>query len=270
MDVVKPQLDPQVAEAFEITTEFTLLPGGTEFTTFRAGDLVLRYHGADRRKHSGTPRCFTGCRKMGFASPGRSRPRTALIVNGWTAEQFLAGRNATKDDLPQVIVAATRFHQALRDIPTRPTAIVNSACTTGPNGGLGDIPPNINPKLLDIVSGLASLRRPVALPFQLIHGDLNLDNVLIADGAPPAIIDMTPCFQPAEFALAVDAYWVGPYEGDLEILQCFEHVPELTRCCSRAGLRMILTQPDPHRARYLDEYRRSAEVIERFVLNART
>jgi hypothetical protein len=45
-------------------------------------------------------------------------------------------------------------------------------------------------------------RRPVTIPAQVIHGDLT-ENVLFADGLPPAIIDVTPYYRPASFASAV-------------------------------------------------------------------
>ncbi len=54
------------------------------------------------------------------------------------------------------------------------------------------------------------------------------------------MIDMTPYWRPAEFALAVFAYWLGPYRGDSSMLSAFTHIREFDQLLIRAGLRTIL------------------------------
>ena len=56
---------------------------------------------------------------------------------------------------------------------------------------------------------LAAARRPVALPSQLVHGDL-AGNVLLADGLPPLVLDLSPYWRPAAYALAVVVADGGP------------------------------------------------------------
>jgi aminoglycoside phosphotransferase (APT) family kinase protein len=108
---------------------------------------------------------------------------------------------------------------------------------------------------------------PVHLPDQLIHGDLNPDNILVADHLPAAIIDFAPYWRPAAFALAVLAYWVGPYTGNAAILEQFRGIPAFDQMLLRAGLRMTLTQSNPGHAAKLEEYEQAAGIIETFVTN---
>jgi uncharacterized protein (TIGR02569 family) len=215
----KTLLDPDVATAFGISSEITLLPGGIDLKTFRSGNVVLRYLGIDAQDAAiWHAELFDRTTENGFriAKPIRAA-NGSWIVKGWVAEHFLEGRHATKDDLPSVIDAATKFHEALVGVPfpeyrKREQTMWDRA----DQWAWGDIPEDIDHKIYKLTVQLAELRRPVDLPNQIIHGDLNLSNVLIADHNPPAIIDLAPHFRPAEFALAVTACWVGPYEAHHE------------------------------------------------------
>ena len=53
-----------------------------------------------------------------------------------------------------------------------------------------------------LLARLQALRGPVDAPSQLVHGDL-AGNLLLAEGLPPAVIDMSPYWRPAVFAEAV-------------------------------------------------------------------
>jgi len=50
---------------------------------------------------------------------------------------------------------------------------------------------------------LLALRRPVHLPSQLVQGDPSEGNILFAEDAAPAIIDIAPYQRPAEFSIAM-------------------------------------------------------------------
>jgi hypothetical protein len=63
-------------------------------------------------------------------------------------------------------------------------------------------------------------------PTQLIHGDLGLGNILFADdlGLPPAVLDVSPYWRPAPFALAVLVTDALAWEGAPAALgQAFLH-----------------------------------------------
>ena len=52
------------------------------------------------------------------------------------------------------------------------------------------------------VAATAALRRSIELRSQVVHGDL-CGNVLFAPGLPPAVLDFSPFFRPAEYAEAI-------------------------------------------------------------------
>ncbi|MDQ6669192.1 MAG: hypothetical protein M3069_00235 [Chloroflexota bacterium] len=88
---------------------------------------------------------------------------------------------------------------------------------------------------------LYALRRPLdGLDSQLIHGDLNPGNILIARGLPPAFLDIAPFWRTAEFALAMFANWIGPRQGDASVLRHFSQVRHFDQLLIRAGIRMLL------------------------------
>jgi hypothetical protein len=110
---------------------------------------------------------------------------------------------------------------------------------------------------------------PVHLPDQLIHGDLNPDNILVADLLPPAMIDLAPYWRPAPLALAVLAYWIGPYRGNAAILEQFRGIAAFDQMLLRAGLWKTLCQRDLGQATKLKEYEQAVGIIEQFVTSHR-
>ena len=264
----KTTLDPDVAAAFGVSPDISLMPGGVDLKTFRSGNIVLRNLGTHSQEAGvWNAELFSNVKEKGFrvAKPIKAHDGS-WIVNGWIAEEFLKGSHATKDDLPVVINAITQFHKALigitlPDYRRKELTIWDRADQMA----WGEIPKDIDPQLYKLAIELDVLRKPVAVSNQLIHGDLNLNNILIADNVPPAIIDLAPYWRPAEFALAVMAYWVGPYEGDIRILDKFKQVEEFDQMLIRAGLRMMLTQKDLRHATDLQAYRKANEVIKQYV-----
>lgn len=263
-----PNLDFETAKAFGITELPTLLPGGIDLKTFRSSNIVLRNLGVGQEEAAiWNAELFNRVKEDRFrvAKPIRAA-NGSWVVNGWTAEQFLEGKHATISDLPNVIDAAIHFHEALAGTPLPEyRKKEQSKYTRADEWAWGEIPRDIDLQLYDLATKLADLRKSVNLPDQLIHGDLNLNNVLVANNLFPAIIDFVPYYRPAEFALAVTAYWVGPYVGDIEILNKFKDVKDFDQMLIRAGLRMMLIQDDPKHAKGLEEYKKASDNIRQFV-----
>ena len=81
---------------------------------------------------------------------------------------------------------------------------------------------------------------PIALPSQVIHGDFT-GNVLFEPGLAPAVIDFSPYWRPAGFALAVvivDALtWGG---AGMDILDLVRDELEIEQLLLRAELRRLV------------------------------
>lgn len=231
-----------IAQAFEIAGALELLPGG-EGRTYRAGGVIYRRE-ADIAEATYLADVYDRLPEVGFRVPRPIRTRQGGWVSpaGWSAWTFVAGRPATKDDLPATIAAIDAFHQALALEPY-PAYLANRATPydRADQAAWDNLPPEIDQRLRPFVTELLRLRQPIdPLPTQLIHGDLNEHNILVAPGVPPAIIDLTPYWRPPEFALAVLAYWLGPYRGDLSILSAFAQVRNFDQMLVRVGLRTLL------------------------------
>jgi hypothetical protein len=100
---------------------------------------------------------------------------------------------------------------------------------------------------------------------QLIHGDLNRENILIAPGLPPGFIDVTPFWAPVDFALAMFANWIGPRCGDPSVLCHFEGVPYFNQLLLRAVIRMLLVVSELRGVEEWESERRAAEIVLDYV-----
>jgi hypothetical protein len=137
----------------------------------------------------------------------------------------------------------TAFHGALAGL-ARPRLLArrDSPYDRADKAAWGRMPTGIGPTLTRFVGALARWRRPLLVRqrAQIIHGDLNPDNILVAAHAAPALIDLAPYWRPPGFALAVLAYWLGPHRGDRAVLDAFDHVPDFPQLLVRAALRSVL------------------------------
>jgi hypothetical protein len=78
---------------------------------------------------------------------------------------------------------------------------------------------------------------------------------------PPAIIDIPPYWRPPEFALAVYAYWVGPWLGNSQILENFREVKNFDQMLIRAAIRMLLIQSELGRVKNLEAHQIAYNII---------
>jgi aminoglycoside phosphotransferase (APT) family kinase protein len=99
----------------------------------------------------------------------------------------------------------------------------------------------IQPQLHHLIDRLNELREPIPVfEKQLIHGDLNPENILIAPDTDPAILDFSPFWGPPDFVLAIFANFIGPRQGNLEALKHFRHIQFFDQLLVRAAIRMLL------------------------------
>jgi uncharacterized protein (TIGR02569 family) len=260
-------LDESVARAFDVDRPVVRLPGG-EGRTYRAGDVVLRRE-TDDAAAGWTADLFAGIEETGFrvARPIRTRQGGWLAAGEWSAWTFLEGRPATRDDLAQVVPAIDAFHAALAGAPR----IASLRASDNPFGradlGAWDGPPTVShPRIAALLARLAAVRRPIHdTRDQVIHGDLNPGNILVAPGLAPAIIDIAPYWRPAGFAAAVAAFWFGPYNADPSALAHFAHIPHFDQFLVRAATRMLLAKTEFGTFDDLDRYDPAVAIVADYV-----
>ena len=123
----------------------------------------------------------------GFAIPSLQRTlEGSFSANGCTIEPFLEGQPIHKDDLPKLEPFIQRFHVLTRGLPQRPS-FASSVELLEINRG-GDVDLEVMPK--ELVERCRSLWRHLENdPPAVIHGDLNLGNILQMPDGRFALLD---------------------------------------------------------------------------------
>jgi Ser/Thr protein kinase RdoA (MazF antagonist) len=244
---------PNLAEAireFNLSGEPQVLPGGST-ANYRIGDIVLKRIRETSLENDHSPELaawiagFTaGLPHSGFRLP---QPRPTLdgawiTANGWIATSFVAGQHATPQDIFACIPAIQALHQALAPIAPHPLMKDNrTAWGLAHQWCWEDKPAQVQVELQPLIDRLYDLRQPISTsPWQLIHADLNPENILVAPGLPPAFLDFSPFWGPPEFATAIFANFSGPRRRDMAVLRHFMHLPNFTQLLIRAAIRMLL------------------------------
>ena len=239
-----------VKRAFNLKGSAILLEGGAR-DVCRTGDLVIKQLVSTTFENPHTFQLvpwlaeqLTGVNDEGFrlSRPAQSVDGEWVVEGGWTAWTYVEGHAITTEDVPAAIESVRALHFALRDVPKHPLLVQNdSAWGFAHQHCFGDRPGWVHPVLADLVDEFYALRQPFPrMASQLIHGDLNRENLLVFPGTPVGIIDLTPFWAPVDFALAMFANWIGPRRGDGSILRFFEDIPCFDQLLLRAAIRMLL------------------------------
>ncbi len=172
------------------------------------------------------------------------------VVDGWTASQRVDGEHALVDRWVDVLEVGGRFHDALAGIP-RPAFLDRrrNPWSVGDEAAWCDTQPVVGDIFRPLVERLWNFLSPIAGASQIIHGDLTA-NVLFARHLDPAVIDFSPYFRPAGFALAivvVDAIaWHG---AQLAIARHLDHVSDRDQLIARAAIYRLVTADQVARTR---------------------
>lgn len=175
------------------------------------------------------------------------------VVSGWRADTFIEGNPEPRHD--EVISVSLKLHAAtaklerprfLAQPPVAPWVDVDvfvaadrAAWEAVPLRSLGPAVHNYatSPDAehsLELLHRLASLRKPVDTPSQLVHGDL-FGTVLFSGTMAPGLADITPYWRPAPWAAGVavvDAVsWGGADEG---LIDRWDDLPEWPQMLLRA------------------------------------
>ena len=198
-----------VLRAFGLAVDIPLRPLGR---VFAAGSLVLKQV-EDETEAVWAAETLATLEEDGFRV---ARPVAAVdgrwVVDGWVATERIAGR--VSRNWEEILEAGAAFHRAtarlarpaLFDDRTHRWAVADRAAW-------GEQEPPLSSPIVD---DLTARLQPLTRPAQVVHGDLT-SNILVAPGQPPAVIDFSPFFRPAEWAAAVvvvDAvvWWRAPFE----------------------------------------------------------
>ncbi len=153
----------------------------------------------------------------------RSKAGSLRSRTGHYVQEFLPGQvspQPTAEQTAAVMRYLADYHAALAALPLPPSW--RAADTIWTQVASADYLVLVLPGLLQRFgfadqtgSAVAALRDAApamaALPRQLVHSDIGPDNVLMQGTEVVAVIDFTPMYQPALFAVATAVYWYQVY-----------------------------------------------------------
>jgi hypothetical protein len=239
-----------VKRAFNLQSSTYLLEGGSR-EVYRVGDLIVKQLVSTSFENPHTFQLLPwlaeqlrGIDDDGFrlSRPVQSVEGEWIVEGGWTAWTYVDGQAVTSGNVSIAIEAIRALHYSLREVTKHPLLDQNdSAWGFAHEHCFGDRPASVHLVLAQLVDEMYALRKPLpVMPCQLIHGDLNHENVLVSPGASVGFIDLTPFWAPVDFALAMFANWIGPRRGDESVLKYFEDIPYFDQLLLRAAIRMLL------------------------------
>lgn len=250
---------------FNAISEPIYLPGG-EGRSYKSGNFVLKHINEDSVEYAEwVANLFNTIQEDGFrvSRPIKSKTGKWITDEEWTAWTFLEGSHDFEGKIDESIKAIKSFHYALKTYP-KPKFIEtdSSAYNRADRFAWGDKPGYIHPDIKEEAERLYSIRRPIETPEQLIHGDLNPDNILLTPGQQPGIIDIAPYWRSADFGLAIYAYWICAYRDRSELLAHFTDIPNFKQHLIRAGIRMLLIMSEFNKVEEIEKYKKATEIIE--------
>ncbi|KAF4456763.1 hypothetical protein F53441_1199 [Fusarium austroafricanum] len=211
---------PTALEAFGVSNLLTNVPGGRGLC-FREANVLLRPSDDDEESEYIGSLCAILV-KLNLVDYCVSTPIPVsespekYVADGWTAWTFVDGKMAPKSNFEILFKACRAFHTDLRThvyekppfLSNRQNRFTEADLVTWGEKKLEDVQKVDDDILTAIQPSLEQLLR-LRQPFQqelrnqLIHGDLT-GNVLFHDSdRPPAIIDITLYWRPAEYAEAI-------------------------------------------------------------------
>lgn len=228
---------PDVVQAFGLEGVPEPLGGGRGLC-YTVGDIVFKPSEDDNeakwiaelvtRLLQRSPTSYRLARPLAIASqPG------VFVYRGWTAASFMTG--TPEASYEEKLRTSRAFHADLNSVvENKPTELARTPnrwneadLVTWGEKRLDEVD-CVNEQILAHFQplldrlGRAQQPLPAGVDFQLIHGDLNGNVLFDRDaGAPPAIIDLTFYWRPAEYAAAIivadGLSWDGQGSGLVEL-----------------------------------------------------
>lgn len=233
------ELPPHVRSAFGVTDVEPLPVVWAGRRAWHCGDVVVRPV-SDNAVAAWSAGVLDGLEVDGvrLARPVRSSDGR-WVVAGWAASRYVPGNLEPRYDA--VLDTAMRLHAATaavqrpRLLDGRDDMVSQSAA-----GAFGERRLSLDPaRGGDLYAQLAAYRTPVRLAPQVVHAEL-FGAVLFDDDGVPALVDLAPCWRPAEWAAAVvvvDAVaWGG---ADTALLERWSGLAEWPQMLLRAVLHRV-------------------------------
>ncbi|GGN98185.1 TIGR02569 family protein [Actinoplanes lobatus] len=225
-----------VCAAFGAEGDAVRLAGG-KGGTWRVGDVVLKPSEGDDevRWRAEVLTALPASPRFRIARPVRAADGDWL-AGGWEATEAVAG-HPDQRRVDDVIRVGAAFHELVAAVP-RPTFLDtrHDPWVYGEQLAFFDTPPPGPRRPSKLLDELLALRRPAALPEQVVHGDL-LGNILFSDGLPPAVIDWPAYWRPPAWASAVAAVDAMVWHGTgPEVIDRWAHLPEWNQMLVRAAI----------------------------------
>ena len=229
------------------------IAGGRK-TAWRIGNLVLKPADVSVAELQWQAQVLATVRpgRVRLVLPLRST-EGEFVVEGWIATPYVEAAHEPGRWL-DIIAIGRRLSTALVDLP-RPAFLDTrqSPWDLADRQAWDEEPIDGRARYLHL-DALARLRRPLAAPAQVIHGDLT-GNVLFAEGLAPAVIDFSAYWRPAAYASAIVVADALAWEGALDdVLEGLDGEAEAGQFLVRAllfrAIAEILREPgvDPQAA----------------------
>ena len=238
----------EVLCAFGAAEPLERLRGG-QGKAVRSGDLILNPAQDDERT-----RWVAGfCERThldGLRLPRPVRARDGRLVHGgWQAWGHLEGKHRG-DCWPETVDLCIRFHEQVANV-SRPDWLdrvaLDDPWTIADKVVWGELDFEPHPMVAPAVERLRRCLRATEVPAQLIHGDFG-GNVLFSDSFLPAVIDLSPYWRPAAFAVGVVVADAIVWEGaDANLIDAARDIEGFDQFLARAELRRIVELDAAHR-----------------------
>lgn len=235
--------DDDVLRAFDIRQRLTLLKGG-QGTSYRAGDTVFKPVD-DEQESVWRAELLSSITESNFRV---SRPLKtnsgAWTYRGWQASRYVEGKE-TRGRWREKISVSRQFHKSL-EVFTKPGFLGKASHPWAVADRMvwGEQELVFGKSLKLVMPRLQALMQPVRLESQLIHGDMT-GNILFHQTLPPAIIDFSPYWRPAEYATAIIIVDSIVWEHAPErLLQELPSTPEYNQLLLRATMWRIKTNEE--------------------------
>lgn len=202
-----------------------------------ASDSVVLKPVADETEAIWIARTHLGTEQRGFRL---ARPILSVsgsfVVDGWTAWSRLPGEHRLHGaPWPRIVTLCTRFHESLKDVP-RPAFIDRRQHNFARADRIAwsELALPMPPEIRNVVDQIGAKLRLTQQPSQIIHADF-AGNILFAEDCEPAVIDLSPYWRPASYAVAltiVDAVlWYG---GSVDLLSELRQFDDPQQMVARA------------------------------------